>query len=198
MERSEVRLLPFVRWQQARVLILDEPTNHLDIRYQLEVLDLVRGARVTTLMSIHDVNLAAGYSIHQPNRSTEGPREGDGRSKGDSFLSRFLFRLNHQGIRNRTLGRFPLIGPGVLVSLRRGPLVHRWFLFRLNHRGIRRRTLGGFALRDMRTLRPFPDGGIHPIIAFNRPFLNGLSSRRALLRTSLFSSSGGEGTSSTF
>lgn len=47
--------------QEARVLILDEPTNHLDIRYQLEVLDLVRGVGVTSLISIHDVNLAAEY-----------------------------------------------------------------------------------------------------------------------------------------
>ena len=47
--------------QEARVLILDEPTNHLDIRYQLEVLDLIRGVGVTTLMSVHDVNLAAEY-----------------------------------------------------------------------------------------------------------------------------------------
>ena len=50
--------------QEARVLILDEPTNHLDIRYQLEVLELVRGMGVTTLMSIHDVNLAAQYCDH--------------------------------------------------------------------------------------------------------------------------------------
>lgn len=50
--------------QEARVLVLDEPTNHLDIRYQLEVLDLVRGVGVTTLMSIHDVNLAAQYCEH--------------------------------------------------------------------------------------------------------------------------------------
>ncbi len=47
--------------QEARVLILDEPTNHLDIRYQLEVLELVRGMGVTVLMSIHDLNLAAEY-----------------------------------------------------------------------------------------------------------------------------------------
>ena len=47
--------------QEAGVLILDEPTNHLDIRYQFEVLDLVRGVGVTTLLSIHDLNLAAEY-----------------------------------------------------------------------------------------------------------------------------------------
>ena len=50
--------------QEARVLILDEPTNHLDIRYQLEVLDLVRSVGVTTLIAIHDVNLAAEYCDH--------------------------------------------------------------------------------------------------------------------------------------
>ena len=50
--------------QEARVLVLDEPTNHLDIRYQLEVLDLVRDVGVTTLMSLHDVNLAARYCDH--------------------------------------------------------------------------------------------------------------------------------------
>jgi len=45
--------------QQAKVLVLDEPTNHLDVRYQLEILDLVRRLAVTTAMAIHDVNLAA-------------------------------------------------------------------------------------------------------------------------------------------
>ena len=47
--------------QQARFLVLDEPTNHLDIRYQLDVLELVRGLGVTTLAALHDLNLAAAY-----------------------------------------------------------------------------------------------------------------------------------------
>jgi iron complex transport system ATP-binding protein len=47
--------------QQARLLLLDEPTNHLDIRYQLEILELVRGLRVTTVAALHDLNLAASY-----------------------------------------------------------------------------------------------------------------------------------------
>ncbi|MDM9385280.1 ABC transporter ATP-binding protein [Chlorogloeopsis sp. ULAP01] len=47
--------------QQARLLILDEPTNHLDIRYQLELLELVKGLGVTTLAALHDLNLAATY-----------------------------------------------------------------------------------------------------------------------------------------
>ena len=47
--------------QQARLLVLDEPTNHLDIRYQLEMLLLVKGLGVTTLAALHDLNLAAHY-----------------------------------------------------------------------------------------------------------------------------------------
>ncbi|QVQ53021.1 ABC transporter ATP-binding protein [Spiractinospora alimapuensis] len=47
--------------QQADHLLLDEPTNHLDIRYQHEVLDIVRGLGVTTVVVLHDLNLAARY-----------------------------------------------------------------------------------------------------------------------------------------
>jgi iron complex transport system ATP-binding protein len=47
--------------QQTPVLVLDEPTNHLDVRHQLEVLELVRELGLTTLLALHDLNLAAGY-----------------------------------------------------------------------------------------------------------------------------------------
>jgi iron complex transport system ATP-binding protein len=47
--------------QRPRLLVLDEPTNHLDIRHQLDLLALVRGLGVTTLTSLHDLNLAAAY-----------------------------------------------------------------------------------------------------------------------------------------
>lgn len=47
--------------QEPKLLVLDEPTNHLDIRYQLEILNLVRGLGVTTLVTLHDLNLAAAY-----------------------------------------------------------------------------------------------------------------------------------------
>ncbi len=47
--------------QQADHLLLDEPTNHLDIRYQHEVLQLVRTLSVTTIVVLHDLNLAARY-----------------------------------------------------------------------------------------------------------------------------------------
>ena len=47
--------------QQSDHLLLDEPTNHLDIRYQHEVLQLVRTLDVTTVVVLHDLNLAARY-----------------------------------------------------------------------------------------------------------------------------------------
>ncbi|MFE9258780.1 ABC transporter ATP-binding protein [Streptomyces sp. NPDC006879] len=47
--------------QEPGLLALDEPTNHLDIRYQLEILSLVRGLGTTNLVVLHDLNLAAAY-----------------------------------------------------------------------------------------------------------------------------------------
>lgn len=47
--------------QQTPCLILDEPTNHLDVKYQLELLDLVRSLDRTVIAAIHDLNIAAMY-----------------------------------------------------------------------------------------------------------------------------------------
>lgn len=47
--------------QQPQLLVVDEPTNHLDVRYQHEVLDLIRSLGVTTLAALHDLNLASTY-----------------------------------------------------------------------------------------------------------------------------------------
>ena len=47
--------------QQTPCLILDEPTNHLDIKYQLQLLDLVRGLNRTVITAVHDLNIAAMY-----------------------------------------------------------------------------------------------------------------------------------------
>ncbi|WP_299283082.1 ABC transporter ATP-binding protein [uncultured Tateyamaria sp.] len=46
--------------QEPQVLILDEPTNHLDVRHQLEVISLIRSLGLTIVVSLHDLNLAAG------------------------------------------------------------------------------------------------------------------------------------------
>lgn len=47
--------------QQTPCLILDEPTNHLDIKYQLQLMDLVRGLERTVIAAVHDLNIAAMY-----------------------------------------------------------------------------------------------------------------------------------------
>jgi iron complex transport system ATP-binding protein len=51
--------------QQTTHLLLDEPTNHLDVRYQHEVLELVRDLAQNNnhavAVILHDLNLAATY-----------------------------------------------------------------------------------------------------------------------------------------
>ena len=47
--------------QQTPCLILDEPTNHLDIKYQLELMDIVRALRRTVICAVHDLNIGAMY-----------------------------------------------------------------------------------------------------------------------------------------
>lgn len=51
--------------QEPRLLFLDEPTANLDVRYQLEILGLVRrlqaSAGLTVVMAIHDLTCAARY-----------------------------------------------------------------------------------------------------------------------------------------
>jgi len=59
-ERQRV-MLARVLAQQPELLLLDEPTNHLDIRYQIELLERVRGLKRTTVAVLHDLNLAAAY-----------------------------------------------------------------------------------------------------------------------------------------
>lgn len=52
--------------QNARVLLLDEPCNHLDIRHQHRLMQyLVRHkSRASSVMVLHDLNLAARYAEH--------------------------------------------------------------------------------------------------------------------------------------
>ena len=50
--------------QQSPVILLDEPTNHLDVRYQHEVLTLVRHLQIDSIVVLHDLNLASRYCDH--------------------------------------------------------------------------------------------------------------------------------------
>ena len=47
--------------QSPDLLIMDEPTNHLDIYYQHQILQLAKKLKITLLLTIHDLNLAAQY-----------------------------------------------------------------------------------------------------------------------------------------
>ncbi|MET3037279.1 ABC transporter ATP-binding protein [Chryseobacterium sp. NRRL B-14859] len=47
--------------QQPQCLILDEPTNHLDIKYQLQLLNKLKGLPITVIMSIHDIAFAYNF-----------------------------------------------------------------------------------------------------------------------------------------
>ncbi|HJB25697.1 MAG TPA: ABC transporter ATP-binding protein [Firmicutes bacterium] len=52
--------------QDTKVLFLDEPTTYLDIRYQLQILQLIRNLNreygITIVMVLHDINQSLYYS----------------------------------------------------------------------------------------------------------------------------------------
>ena len=52
--------------QDTKVLFLDEPTTYLDIRYQLQILKLIRQINreygITIVMVLHDINQSLYYS----------------------------------------------------------------------------------------------------------------------------------------
>ncbi len=52
--------------QQPKILLLDEPTSHLDITHQQRIMNLIsrlnRELKLTVIMVMHDLNLAAEYA----------------------------------------------------------------------------------------------------------------------------------------
>jgi iron complex transport system ATP-binding protein len=62
-ERQRVQIARALA-QEPRELLLDEPTNHLDIHHQLELMALVARLPITSIIAIHDLNLAAMFCDH--------------------------------------------------------------------------------------------------------------------------------------
>ncbi len=50
--------------QQVEMLILDEPINHLDIKYQIQIMDVVKSLGVGVLAALHDLNLTLMYCTY--------------------------------------------------------------------------------------------------------------------------------------
>lgn len=46
------------------LLYLDEPTNHLDMKYKVALMEQLRAFKGTTIVVLHDLNLAAQYCDH--------------------------------------------------------------------------------------------------------------------------------------
>ena len=68
--------------QDTRILFLDEPTTYLDIRYQIEILELIRRLNeefgITIIMVLHDINQAIHFS-----RQVIGLKDGTVSFQGD-------------------------------------------------------------------------------------------------------------------
>ena len=52
--------------QKPEILLLDEPTSNLDLKNQIEVMDIVKQEtdehELTTIITMHDINLALRYA----------------------------------------------------------------------------------------------------------------------------------------
>lgn len=47
--------------QSTDCMILDEPINHLDIKYQLELMRIVKSLNIPIVAALHDLNIATMY-----------------------------------------------------------------------------------------------------------------------------------------
>jgi iron complex transport system ATP-binding protein len=62
-ERQRVRIARALA-QEPELLLLDEPTNHLDVNAQQSLLATVRELGLTSIIVLHDLNMAAAYCDH--------------------------------------------------------------------------------------------------------------------------------------
>lgn len=73
---SDVTIIVLTAYDYHEILLLDEPTTYLDVRYQLQILRLVKQLNeklgITVLMVLHDINQALAYSDEIVALSPEG------------------------------------------------------------------------------------------------------------------------------
>ncbi len=62
---QQMVLLARAIFQNTPIILLDEPTSHLDLKNQVKIMELVRDVAldkgITTIMTLHDPNLALNY-----------------------------------------------------------------------------------------------------------------------------------------
>ena len=47
--------------QDTDIIMLDEPTNHIDVRYQVELMKILKSLKKLVIVTIHDISLAAKF-----------------------------------------------------------------------------------------------------------------------------------------
>ncbi|MCD7998772.1 MAG: ABC transporter ATP-binding protein [Clostridiales bacterium] len=85
--------------QMTNVLFLDEPTTYLDIRYQIEILQLIRSLNrefgITIIMVLHDINQAMEYGdVFVGMKDGQITVEGNPREVVDSGVLYDLYGIN--------------------------------------------------------------------------------------------------------
>ncbi|MGQ9364893.1 ABC transporter ATP-binding protein [Azospirillum sp. ST 5-10] len=120
-ERQRVQIARALA-QTPSELLLDEPTNHLDIAHQLEILALVRRLPATSIVALHDLNLAAMFcdaiAVLQDGRVVAA---GDPADVLTERMIRAVFRVEARVERSAHNGRLhvhylPDHPPGLAVS----------------------------------------------------------------------------------
>ena len=96
--------------QQTDCLILDEPTNHLDIKYQLQLMELIKKLELTVISAIHDLNIAAMYCdrlylLHEGRIVAQGTPE----QVLTETRIRQVYEVNSRVFREETTGRLHIL-----------------------------------------------------------------------------------------
>ena len=92
--------------QEAELIVLDEPTNHLDIKYQFQIMNILKAQNITVFTSVHDLNIASLYCdrlivLKKGKFITAGPPE----EVLTEELLRFLYGIDSEVTINEKTGK---------------------------------------------------------------------------------------------